>query len=363
MAEPTEVSFLAHFAALRDPRQQAKVLYLLPEILLLVLCGTIAGADDVSEIALWGEEHLAFLRRFLPFSHGIPSHDTLTEVIAALDPDLFKHCFLTWVETLRAREPEMIAIDGKTSRRCHARRQGRLPLHTVSAWATQQRLVLGQQAVAEKSNEITAIPLLLQRLELTGALVTIDAMGTQTEIAQTIIERGGDYLLSLKENRPATYAEVETFFTNPPQEAVSECRQTVDADHDRIETRQHTVCHNVAWLFSARRYPGEPVFPGLAMIGMVHSQTERNGKTERETRYYLGSSKLDADTFARAVRGHWGVENRLHWLLDVVFHDDLARLRTGHGPQNMAVIKHPALNLLSAAKPTNSLKNHRKRAG
>jgi predicted transposase YbfD/YdcC len=363
MTEPAEVSFLAHFAALRDPRQVAKVLYPVPEILLLVLCGTIAGGDDFTEIALWGEEHLAFLRRFLPFQHGIPSHDTLTEVIAALDATVFKECFLAWVETLRAREPDMIAIDGKTSRRSHARSKGRLPLHTVSAWATRQRLVLGQEAVVEKSNEIMAIPLLLQRLELAGALVTIDAMGTQTEIAQTIIGRGGDYLLSLKQNRPASYAEVETFFADPPQDAALQRSETVDGAHDRIETRQHTVCHDVDWLFSNRRYPGEPVFPGLAMIGMVSSKTERGGKTERETRYYLGSAKLDADTFARAVRGHWGIENRLHWVLDVVFHDDLARLRTGSGPQNMAVIKHTALNLLSAAKPTISLKNRRKRAG
>lgn len=363
MAEPTQVAFLAHFAALRDPRQVAKVLYPLPEILLLVLCGTIAGADDFTEIGLWGEEHLAFLRRFLPFRHGIPSHDTLTEVIAALDPALFKECFLAWVATLRTPEPDMIAIDGKTSRRSHARSKGRLPLHTLSAWASRQRLVLGQEAVSEKSNEITAIPLLLQRLELTGALVTIDAMGTQTDIARTIIDRGGNYLLSLKENRPATFAEVAAFFAHPPQDATLDHSETVDGAHGRIETRRGTVCHGVDWLFSDRRYPGEPAFPGLAMIGMVRSETERDGKTERETRYYLGSTKLDADTFARAVRGHWGIENRLHWLLDVVFHDDLARLRTGYGPQNMAVIKHTALNLLSTAKPTSSLKNRRKRAG
>jgi predicted transposase YbfD/YdcC len=248
----------------------------------------------------------------------------LPEVIAALDAAVFKECFLAWVETLRARAPDMIAIDGKTSRRSHARSKGRLPLYTVSAWATRQRLVLGQEAVVEKSNEITAIPLLLQRLELTGSLVTIDAMGTQTEIAQTIIDRGGDYLLSLKQNRPATYAEVATFFANPPQDAALQRSETVDGAHDRIETRQHTVCHDVDWLFSDRRYPGEPVFPGLAMLGMISSKTERGGN---ETRYYLGSAKLDADTFARAVRGHWGIENRLHWVLDVVFHDDLARCR------------------------------------
>jgi predicted transposase YbfD/YdcC len=363
MDQAAHVSFLTHFAALRDPRQEAKVCYPLPEILLLVLCAVIAGADDFTEIGLWGKEHLAFLRRFLLFQHGIPSHDTLTEVVAALDPTLFKECFLAWVETLRTGAPDMIAIDGKTSRRSHARSKGRLPLHTVSAWATRQRLVLGQQAVAEKSNEITAIPLLLQRLELTGALVTIDAIGTQSEIAQTIIERGGDYLLSLKENRPATYAEVEMFFAAPPSDVVLEHSKTLDGEHGRIETREHIVCHDVDWLFSDRRYPGEPVFPGLAMIGMIRSETERGGKVETETRYYLGSVKLDAETFARAARGHWGIENRLHWVLDVVFRDDLSRLRTGFGPQNMAVIKHTALNMLSQAKPTISLKNRRKRAG
>jgi predicted transposase YbfD/YdcC len=363
MEQPAQTSFLSHFAALRDPRQTAKVLYPLPEVLLLLLCATIAGADDFVEISLWGTEHQSFLRRFLPFHHGTPSHDTLCEVIAALDPALFKACFLAWVEQLRAREPEVIAVDGKTSRRSHARTKGRGPLHTVSAWATRQRLVLGQEAVAAKSNEITAIPLLLQRLELNGALVTIDAIGTRSEIAQTIIDRGGDYLLSLKQNRPATHAEVETFFANPPPDTKLETCETIDGEHGRIETRHHSVCHSVDWLFSDRRYPGELAFPALAMIGQVVSETERDGKLARETRYYLCSIKLDAETFARAVRGHWGIENRLHWVLDVVFHDDLARLRTGHGPQNMAIIKHSALNLISQAKPTTSLKNRRKRAG
>ncbi len=216
MSEPTQPCFLSHFSVLRDPRQSTKVLYPLPEILLLMLCGTIAGADDFVEIGLWGSERQDFLRRFLPFQHGIPSHDTLCDVIAAIDPELFKTCFLAWVDGLRTETAEVIAIDGKTSRRSHARSKERLPLHTVSAWATSQRLVLGQEAVAEKSNEITAIPLLLRRLELTGALVTIDAMGTQKEIAQTIIDGGGDYVLALKENWPATYAEVETVFADPP---------------------------------------------------------------------------------------------------------------------------------------------------
>ena len=363
MPDPAAPCFLSHFSTLRDPRQAAKVLYPLPEILLLLLCATIAGADDFVEISLWGADHQDFLRRFLPFERGIPSHDTLCDVIAAIDPELFKCCFLNWVAELQTEEPDIIAIDGKTSRRSHARGKGLLPLHTVSAWATRQRLVLGQEAVAEKSNEIVAIPLLLRRLDLTGALVTIDAMGTQTEIAQTILDGGADYVLSLKENWPATHAEVAMVFADPPPELALQTYETIDADHGRIETRRHTVCHDVDWMFSDRRHPGGFAFPGLAAIGMIKSETLRGGKTETDTRYYLCSKKLDAATFARVVRGHWGIENRLHWMLDVVFHDDLARLRSAHGPANMALVKHTALNLLMQARPITSFKNRRKKAG
>ena len=272
MSEPAQTGFLAHFSALRDPRQSAKVLYPLPEVLLLLLCATISGADDFVEITLWGEERLDFLRRFQLYAHDIPSHDTLCDVVAAIDPEMFKACFLAWVEGLRADTPDMIAIDGKTSRRSHARSKGRLPLHTVSAWATRQRLVLGQEAVAEKSNEITAIPILLQRLELAGALVTIDAMGTQTEIAQTILDGGGDYVLTLKENWPATCAEVaETFAVSSPAFTIQRST-TVDADHGRSETRRHAICHDIDWMFSDRRYSGELKFPGLAAIGMVKAK-------------------------------------------------------------------------------------------
>src|SRR5689334_3362101 len=362
MGQPAGTSLLDRFAALEDPRQTAKVLYPLPEILLLLLCGTLAGADDFVEIGLWGDERLAFLRRFLPFRRGVPSHDTLREVVAALDPALFKACFTSWVEGLCATEPDIVAIDGKTSRRTHARSKGREPLHLLSAWATRQRLVLGQEAVAGKSNEITAIPLLLERLALEGALVTVDAIGTQVEIAATILGRGGDYLLALKENRPAMFADVEAFFADPPPGAV-DTFETADGGHGRIEVRRLAVCHDVAWLFSDRRYPGEVTFPGLATIGMVESITERGGGVERARRYYLSSARLDAASFARAVRAHWGIENRLHWVLDVVFKDDLARLRTGHGPANMAVVKHMAVDLLRQARPTVSLKNRRKRAG
>jgi len=359
---PPSIALLDHFAALRDPRERWRVMYPLQEILLLVLCATLSGMEDFVETKLWGEQRLDFLRRFLPYERGIPAHDTINDVINGLDADLFKSCFAAWVEALRDGAPDIIAIDGKTSRRSHNRGKGREPLHLVSAWAARQRLVLGQEATDVKSNEITAIPLLLERLELTGALVTIDAMGTQTAIAETIVRRGGDYLLALKGNRPATHADVEAFFGDPPAGMVSAPFETSDGSHGRIEQRRHSVCHDVSWLWSDRRYAGEPRFPHLAMIGMIETRTERGGKIERERRYYLSSAKLDAKTFAAAVRDHWGIENRLHWVLDVVFHDDLARLRTGAGPQNMAVIKHMAMNLVRAPDDKHSLKVRRKLA-
>ncbi|MDP4025024.1 ISAs1 family transposase [Methylobacterium sp. NEAU 140] len=358
---PSSLSILDHFSTLTDPRQRWRVIYPLPEILLLVLCATLCGMDDFVEIRLWGERRLDFLRRFLPYDRGLPAHDTLNDVVNALDADLFKTCFTAWVERLRAVEPDLIAIDGKTSRRCHAKTKGRAALHTVSAWASRQRLVLGQEAVADKSNEITAIPRLLERLELRGALVTIDAMGTQTAIAETIVARGGDYLLALKGNRPATHDDVVRFFA-APGDLIADTHQTVDNDHGRLEHRRHSVCHDVSWIGSDRRYPHEPHMPHLAMIGMVETQVERAGRIECERRYYLASVKLDAKTFAAAVRAHWHIENRLHWVLDVVFHDDLVRLRTGSGPQNMAVVRHMAMNLVRAPHDRHSLKVRRKLA-
>lgn len=356
------VSVLDHFSALSDPRQRWRVLYPLSEILLLVLCATLSGMEDFVEIRLWGEQRLDFLRRFLPYERGLPSHDTLNDVINGLDAELFKSCFINWVETLRDRAPDIIAIDGKTSRRTHARGKGREPLHLVSAWATRQRIVLGQEAVDHKSNEIAAIPLLLARLELTGALVTIDAMGTQTDIAEKIVGRGGDYLLALKANRPVLYRDVAAFFDDPTVDMLGVEHTTTDGDHGRIEHRRHVVCHEIDWLFSDRRYADEPRFPHLAMIGMVETRVERNGALTHERRYYLSSTTLDAKTFAAAVRAHWGVENRLHWVLDVVFHDDLARLRSHNGPHNMAVVKHIAMNLVRHPKDKHSLKVRRKLA-
>ena len=331
-------------------------------ILLLLLCATLAGADDVTEVGIWGGENLAFLRRLLPYRHGIPSHDTLGEVIAALDPALFKGCFACWVEGLRAAEPDIIAVDGKTSRRTHARGQGRGPLHLVSAWATRQRLVLGQEAVTGKSNEITAIPLLLERLALQGALVTIDAIGTQAEIADGHPAPRRRLPPGAEGEPPRHLREVEAFFADPPPGSL-DTSETIDGDHGRTEVRRHAVCHDVGLAVLRPALPRRGRLSRSRHDRHGREQTERGGKVERERRYYLSSATLDAASFARAVRAHWGIENRLHWVLDVVFRDDLARLRTGHGPANMAVVRHMAMNLLHQARPTVSLKNRRKRAG
>ena len=363
-ATAPKIALLDHFARLEDPRQSAKVVFPLPEIMLLVLSATIAGCDDLVEVCEWGRERLDFLRRYLLYRDEIPSHDTLTDVVNKLDPEVFKSCFMDWVACLRDSDPDIIAIDGKTSRRTHDKAKDRNPLHLVSAWASRQRLVLGQQATEEKSNEITAIPLLLERLHLKGAIVTIDAMGCQTAIAEKIIEKGGDYCLALKGNRPLLQDEVERLFADPVEAGViTQTVETADKDHGRLEIRTHTVCHDIDWLFSDRRYPGEIKFPGLAMIGMVESSFERNGEIETARRYYLCSKKLSAKTFADVVRAHWGIENRLHWTLDVIFDEDQCRLRTGHGPENMSIVRHMALNMLQAPTSKTSLKVRRKKAG
>jgi len=268
-SEATQRPLIEHFSALKDPRQIWKVVYPLPEIMLLVLCATLAGAEDFVEARLWGVKNLDFLRRFLPFKDGLPSHDTLNDVINALDPALFKTCFVAWVEDLRDAEPDIVAIDGKTSRRTYNRRKGREPLHLVSAWAARQRLVLGQEATDAKSNEITAIPLLLERLALTGALVTLDAMGCQTKIAQAIQAKGADYLIAVKDNWPNLHGEIERFFAVPSNDDLDR-HATTDGDHGRIEIRRHVVSHDVAWLSTDRRvktvyYPGLEQHPDHAI--------------------------------------------------------------------------------------------------
>jgi predicted transposase YbfD/YdcC len=352
---------LDHFAAIKDARQPWKVAYPLREVLFLVVCGTIASGDDYEDIVDWGEAHLSFLRGFAEFHHGIPCADWLRTVMNRVDPDLFQACFTAWVAESWPDRPELVAIDGKTSRRSHDKKADQKALHLVSAFATNSRLVLGQEAVDEKSNEITAIPALLERIDVEGALVSIDAMGCNPTIAQAILAAKADYLLAVKDNQPTLHAEIKSYFQTAPAGEV-ERFETLDKDHGRLELRVHKVSHVVDWANAARSYPGAPRFPKLTTIGVVESRIERGDKISTEQRSYIVSRPLGAEAFADAVRNHWTIENNLHWTLDVTFNEDQSRLRAGHGAKNMAVVRHFALNLVRQAADKRSIKRRRKRA-
>jgi len=360
-AKPQLRVLLDHLGRIEDTRQSWKVAYPLREVLLLVVCGTIASGDDYEDIVDWGEAHLSFLRGFADFYHGIPCADWLRTVMNRIDPDLFAACFSSWVAECWPGRPDLVAIDGKTSRRSHDRKNGQKALHLVSAFASTSRLVLGQEAVDEKSNEITAIPALLQRLDLEGALVSIDAMGCNATIAETIIAANADYLLAVKDNQPTLHADIKSYFDTAPSGEV-ERSETVGKEHGRLEIRAHSVSHTVDWYASERSYPGAPRFPKLVTIGMVESRIERGEKIETERRSYISSRVLSAEAFGVAVRSHWAIENNLHWTLDVTFNEDQSRLRAGHGAKNMAVVRHFALNLLRQAADKRSIKRRRKRA-
>ncbi len=357
---------LEHFATIDDPRDVRRITHPLAEILLLVVCGTIADCDDYDHIAAWGEAHLGFLRRHLPYAHGVPGGRWLTILMNRINPALFSAVFTAWVRGTWPDRPDFVAIDGKTSRRSHDRAAGAEPIHLVSAFATTARLVLGQEAVPSKANELTAIPVLLARLAerdgLRGALVSIDAIATNGTIAKAIRDAGADYLLAVKANQPGLRAEVEACFDAAPPGTV-ETQTTHDKGHGRIEQRTTSVMREVDWLAGDRRFPGELRLPGVACIVRVQTCIERSGKPHTETRYYISSASLNAERAGQAVRGHWGIENRLHWVLDVTFGDDQSRLRKGFGAKNMAVVRHFALNLVRSAKDTKSIKLRRKLAG
>jgi predicted transposase YbfD/YdcC len=270
-------------------------------------------------------------------------------------------CFTSWVAECWPDKLDLVAIDGKTSRRTHSRKAGHKALHLVSAFATNSRLVLGQEPVFEKSNEITAIPALIERLDLKGALVSIDAMGCQAAIAQSILDAGADYLLAVKDNQPTLHAEIESYFATAPAAKVEKV-ETIDKGHGRFEVRNFSVSQEVDWYAFERSYPGAPRFPSLTTIAIVESRTERGDKIESERRSYISSRALSAEAFAAAARDHWAIENKLHWVLDVIFREDLSRLRTGHGAKNMAVVRHFALNLVRQAPDKRSIKRRRKRA-
>jgi predicted transposase YbfD/YdcC len=356
---------LQHFSRLDDGREPWRVLYPLKEVLLLVVCATIASCDDFDDIVAWGKHHLAFLRRFSDFHHGIPCERWLRALVNRVDPVLFGCCFNGWIAALWPDRHEFIAIDGKTSRRTHDQRKGLKALHTLSAYATHARLVLAQLSVPEKSNEITAIPDLLDQLaeanRLKGALVSVDAMGCQVEIADKIVAHKADYLLALKGNQPTLDADVKDYFaTAPAAELVS--KTTVEKGHGRIETRTYTASSNVDWIVSDRSYPGQPRFTSIKTLLKVLSRVEYPDRCSFETRYSISSAPLDIERLARGARGHWGVES-MHWLLDIEFKDDLSRYRAGHGAKNMAIVRRFALGLVRANKAKGSVKTRRKSAG
>jgi predicted transposase YbfD/YdcC len=356
-------ALLEHFAIVEDPREQWRVAHPLPEVLLLVVCGTIADCDDYEGISEWGEAHLGFLRGLLPYHHGVPGARWLNLLMNRIDPGLFSAAFTAWVRETWPDRLELVAIDGKTSRRSHDRGAEKAPLHLVSAFATTSRLVLGQEAVAENGNEITTIPLLVERLALNdglkGALVSIDAIATNPTIATAIRNAGADYLLAVKANQPTLRSEIERFFADAPAETL-ETKVDVEKGHGRIEQRSVTVAHDVSWLDGDRRFPGEVRLPDVTTIVRVASRAELKDRGRFETRYYISSAALSATSAADAVRSHWAIENSLHWVLDVTFGDDQSRLRTGHGAKNMAVVRHFAINLLRSLKDKRSIRLRRK---
>ncbi len=360
-AKPRLRLLLDHFSKIKDTRQAWKVAYPLREVLFLVVCGTIANCDDYDDIVDWGNAHLSFLRGFAEFHYGIPCADWLRAVMNRIDPGLFQACFSSWVAECWPDKLHLVAIDGKTSRRSHNRKTGQKALHLVSAFATNSRLVLGQEAVYEKSNEITAIPALVERLDLEGALVSIDAMGCNPNIAQSILDAKADYLLAVKDNQPTLHADIKSYFETAPSDEIEQV-ETLGKDHGRIEVRTYMVSHVVDWYAAQRSYPGAPRFPHLTTIARVESRIERGDKIETEQRSYISSRALSAAAFADGARGHWGIENNLHWTLDVTFNEDQSRLRTGHGAKNMAVVRHFALNLVRQCTDKRSIKRRRKRA-
>lgn len=354
-------SLIAILGEMPDPRRGNARRHELLDILGIALVASVCGAESCVDFAEFAQDREPLLREFLSLKNGLPSHDTFSRVFRLLDPAAFGRAFGAFLDDLGAEGAGVVAIDGKTLRRSFDRAAGRSPLHVVAAFGAQARLVIGQSAVPEGGNEITAARALLDLITLDGALVTADAIHAQAETAQRVLEKGGDYLFALKANRPAMLAEVAAFFADPP--APLPMFETSDADHGRIETRRHRVSHDVAWLFSDRRYAGEPAMPGLATIACVEAERSTGGKTGRSARYYLCSARLTPERFARAVRAHWAIENSLHWVLDMAFDEDRARNRKDNGPENLAILRKLTLNLLRTARPDLPVRRKRKRSG
>ena len=347
--------FAACFKALEDPRDD-NARHDLHELLLIALCTVLCGGEDCSDMALFGRAKEPFLRQFLRLRHGIPSHDTFSRVFRLLDPEQFGTCFVEFMRHFAQLSAGVVALDGKTLRRSFDRAAGTSPLHLISAWAVDQRLVLGQRAVGDKSNEITAIPKLLDMLTLKGAIVTADALNCQRAIAAQVSAQGGDYVLALKGNQGTLHADV-SLFLDDPRRAAEPSHTTVDGDHGRIEVRTSLVSTEIGWLQEQHQWPG------LAAIGKLTRSREIARKSTSQTAYYLLSAPLSAERFGQVVRHHWSIENGLHWVLDVTMNEDQARNRTDNGPENLALLRRLALNLAKLEPSKGSMKSKLKRAG
>lgn len=345
-----------------DPRSGNAKRHELLDVLTIALTASICGCESCVEFADFAEDREELFREFLSLKNGLPSHDTFSRLFRLIDPTALSACFSRFLEELGADGPGVIAIDGKALRRSFDRAAGTSALHVVTAFATDARLVLGQKAVTGEGNEITAARALLELIDCRGSLVTADAIHCNAATAETILDRGGDYLLALKANRPRTLKDVEDYLADPCA-AVAGRHETTDADHGRIETRRHAVVHDVDWLFAGRPDKDHPPMPGLKTIAVVEAIVEREGRTTRSTRYYLSSARLSAQAFAAAARAHWGIENRLHWVLDMAFDEDRSRARKDHAAENLAVIRKLALNVLKTARPNISIRRKRKRSG
>jgi predicted transposase YbfD/YdcC len=352
MTEKPFGSIEAHFGELSDPRQGQNVQHKLLDIIVIAICGVICGADGWVEIENFGRQKESWLQQFLELPKGIPSHDTFGRVFARLDPEEFQGSFLEWVQALNElTQGQVIGVDGKHLRRSHDRRLGKRALQLVNAWATANQLVLGQRRVDEHSNEITAIPELLKLLDIHGCIVTIDALGTQTAIAQTILDGGADYVLAVKDNQGQLYQDVRYLFTYDQQHdfqgAPYTYTKTVNKGHGRIDVRQCWATDDPEYLASIR---DQHRWPALQSIAMVITERIIEQQVARETRFYISSLAGQAKRILHAVRGHWGVENGLHWVLDVAFAEDQSRVRSGHAPANLAVLRQMAVNLLKQEK-------------
>jgi predicted transposase YbfD/YdcC len=348
-------SFAACFEQLDDPRAN-NARHPLPELLLIAFCAVLCGSDDYSDMEEFGHAKQDYFRQFLRLPHGIPSHDTFSRLFRLLDPAQFHACFLTFMQRFAKSLEGVVAIDGKTLRRSFDRASAQSPLHLVSAWAADQRLVLGQVAVDGKSNEITAVPKLLELLSLKGTIVTADAMHCQRTVSAQVLAQGGDYVLALKANQGTLHEDVRHLLEDSPSLAVTRHTE-VDKGHGRIETRTSVVSEEIGWLQQ------EHAWPGLAAIGKVTRTREINAETSTETAYYLLSTPLPAERFGQVVRQHWTIENSLHWVLDVTMQEDWARQRKDHGPENLALLRKLSLNVARLESSKGSMKSKRKRAG